>query len=213
VLPEERFEAYAEWARAELPSSLRDLLVAPNHTLGYTYGVQWARPIARPDRLLRLQAELTNVERSPTLRDRPIGTFYASRRVLEGYTQRGQVLGASIGPGSSSQWAALDYIAEGWSAGVFASRIRWHKDEHDDIDWPVYAGWCEHDVSLLKGLRGGYAGTLGRLSAELTGGRRLNAFFQAGPGCPTGANHRDPNNTTLSITLSPSLARFAARRP
>ena len=212
VLPDDGFEAYAELARAELPTSARDFLVSPNHTLGYTYGLQWARAVATADRLLRLQAELTNVEKSPTFRDRPAGSFYASRRVLEGYTQRGQVIGASIGPGSSSQWAALDYVAPSWTVGLTASRIRWNQDAHDRIAWPEYAGWCEHDVSLLTGLRGGYSSAYGRVAAEVTNGRRLNAFFQSGPGCPFGPERRDPYNTTFSISVSPFAPPLGGRR-
>src|SRR5262249_38217215 len=76
VLPRDGVEVYFEWSRTELPTSLRDLLVAPNQSEGYTLGMQWAGAVRHRTAVLRFQTEFTYLEKSPTLRDRPEGTFY-----------------------------------------------------------------------------------------------------------------------------------------
>jgi hypothetical protein len=205
VLPDDGFEAYVEWGRASFPKNLRDFLLEPHHSQGYTLGLQYARNTFSDRARLRLQAELSNLEQSPTFLGRPIGTWYTSRAVLQGYTNRGQVLGAAIGPGASSQFLGLDILTRQLSWGIFASRIRWDNDAFYTIAWPSYKGWCEHDVSLAPGLRGGYAGRWGTLSGELTLANRLNVFFDNQSECPKGNLIRDERNRTLRVTLSSPL--------
>jgi hypothetical protein len=65
----------------------------------------------------------------PHLRGPPAaaGLLHRPRRP-RGFTSRGQPLGAAVGPGSQSQWAALDYVAPRWQAGLFAQRVRHQND-------------------------------------------------------------------------------------
>lgn len=201
VFPDDGFEAYTEWARLEFPYSLRDLLVAPNHSQGFTLGLQWARPAFRSEGRVRLQAELTSVEQSATFRDRPQGSFYTSRKVIQGYTQMGQPLAAAIGPGASGQWLAADYIEPVWSFGIFAGRIRWNEDIHSTYGFPIYQGYCIHDVSVFPGARASAGGKLGYISADVSFGNRLNAWFQEQSGCPKGNSTMDIRNRTITVTV------------
>ena len=202
VFPTAGFEAYAELGRTRLPTSVRDLLVDPNHTQGYTLGLQWARP-ARRSGGVRLQAEVTQLEASSTQVDRPTGSWYTSRNVVQGYTNRGAILGGSIGPGASSQWLALDYLARGWRFGIFGGRIRWNQDVHSATEWPVHVGYCNHDVSVYPGARAAASGRFGYLSLNYTMQHRMNVFFQNDGGCPNFGPRLDIRNNTLSITFSP----------
>ena len=203
VLPDDGFESYLEWGRAEMPANVRDLLVAPNHTQGYTLGLQYARPVDRAGSLVRVQAEATNVEQSSTFQDRPTGSWYTSRAVLQGYTQRGQVIGAAIGPGASSQWLASDFVRPAWSAGLFAARIRW------DDDAQFFAenrASCTHDVSVLVGARGGHRSRAGAITASLALANRLNSFYQNNSFCFSELNDRvDTRNTTFALTFVPRV--------
>jgi hypothetical protein len=152
LFPASGLEVYAEMGRSEFPVSLRDFLEQPNHTEGYTAGLQWlGGPVWRSGRV-RLQAEATFIEQSTTYRFRPIGSWYTSHAVPQGYTERGQPLGAAIGPGASSQWFATDYMAGSWQVGGYFSRVRWLEDAHSQ--YPNERARCTHDVSLLPGVRG-----------------------------------------------------------
>ena len=201
VFPADGFEAYTEWSRLEFPISVKDLLVAPNHTQGYTLGVQYIRPAIRSNGRIRVQAELTSVEQSATFRDRPQGSYYTSRRVVQGYTQMGQPLAAGIGPGASGQWAAADYIEPSWSVGLLAGRIRWNEDFHSTYGFPLYLGYCSHDVSVFPGARASAGSRFGYISADIAFGNRLNAFFQEQSGCPKGNSVLDIRNRTITVTV------------
>ncbi len=98
-VPAYGLETYVEWARADFPVSLRDFLEQPVHSRGYTAGVQWTTPVSNAGSF-RAQGEVTSVEQSTTYRFRQQGSFYASRAVIQGYTNRGQMLGSGLGPGS-----------------------------------------------------------------------------------------------------------------
>jgi hypothetical protein len=203
VMPESGLETYVEWARNDFPKSLRDFLVYPGHSQGYTLGLQWSTPAFRPDGRARIQAEVTNLEQSPSFRDRAIGSWYTSRRVIQGYTNQGQVLGAAIGPGSSSQWLAWDYLAPTWSSGVYAGRIRWNEDMRSVYNWPSYLQYCNHDVSLYLGGRAARHTRFGFISADLALMNRLNFLFQKQSTCTDNFSQKDVRNHTLTITFAP----------
>ncbi len=206
VFPADGLEAYAEWARQELPKSVHDFIVDPSQSHGYTLGLQYRKPAPLTKATFRVQAEVTTLEQSPTFKNRPVGVFYTSRRVIQGYTQLGQPIGASIGAGASSQWLALDRVGPKGSIGVTFNRIRWNEDVRSTYNWPAFVAYCNHDVSVLPGLRGGRALGGGYLSGELIAGTRFNEFFQNQSGCPTGGPSRiDVHNTTISLAFTPFL--------
>ncbi|MGI9179340.1 MAG: capsule assembly Wzi family protein [Longimicrobiaceae bacterium] len=201
VLPEDGVEVYAEWARAELPLSLRDLLRDPNHTQGYTLGLQWAGAV-RGSALVRIQAELTQLEQSPTYRHRPATSFYSSQQVPQGYTQRGQIIGAAIGPGGSSQWIAADYLESEWGVGLFGGRIRWENDAYyrHALDGRLYTA---HDVSVLGGVRAQYRFPALEVGAEVIRQQRLNYLFQNWSFNLDALLAVDQPNTTVRLLVTP----------
>jgi hypothetical protein len=197
------FEVYGEWARFEQPASFKDFLEFPGHSQGYTTGLQWTTPKG-DSRVLRVQAELTNLEPSATWRVRPVYGSYTSRVVPQGYTHRGQVIGASIGPGASSQWLAFDLMEEGWKAGVFGGRIRWDAAAQftDVVLEPK-----REDVSLFWGIRAAKDLEGWTLSGELSHGVRINYLFQTFYPDPNSgkAEGVDVANTTLSMTFTKAV--------
>jgi hypothetical protein len=127
--------------------------------------------------------------------------------VIQGYTNKGQVLGASIGPGASSQWLAVDYLGPGWRVGGYFGRIRWNQDVHNHAGFPIYVGYCNHDVSLYPGVRGARQGRFGSISADLSLQNRFTPFFQNGGGCHNNGKRLDIRNNSLSITFEPFSRR------
>lgn len=202
VMPGAGAEVYGEWGRTALASG-RDLLIAPNHTQGYTLGMQWSRPLRSEESRLQVQAEVTTVEQGATFRDRPVGTWYASRRVVQGYTHRGEMLGAAIGPGSSAQWLAVDYFTPRSSIGGYVGRTRWNEDIRSVVEWPDYMQYCNHDVSTYFGVRGSRPGPWGTVAADFSYAKRINSFFQVASCFSPG--RRDLGNATLRLTIVPKL--------
>ena len=199
VFPESGFETWAEWSRMELPRSFRQYLEIPQHTQGYTLGLQWANTLAN-DRHFRLQTEVTYLEQTQVVADRPTRDYYTGRAAVQGFTQRGQILGAAIGPGSSSQYAGADWMARLWQAGVFAGRIR---SENDAIYREGGARNTQHDVTVYAGVRAGARIPRADVSASLTRGRRLNYLHQSlyYIGSPVVAS--DFRNTTFTMAVAP----------
>jgi hypothetical protein len=209
VFPGHGLESWFEWARFEEPASLRDLFVAPNHSQGYTVGLQWARETGIPADF-RLYAEISYLEPSTTYKERPVFSAYTSRAVEQGYTQRGQVLGASIGPGASSQWLAADLLGGRWRAGAFAGRIRWNEGALVREDPPSI---LSHEISVIAGVRAGVTVAGLRLHSELAREGRLNYMFQnpiIGLDDPEGVDIR---NLSLRFSVQPAVGPRRAPPP
>jgi nucleoid-associated protein YgaU len=209
IFPDDGFEVYAEWSRLDRPTSLLDLLLDPGRTQGYVLGLQRAWTVG-PEGVLRLQGELTSLEQDEP--GRRGASFYTSPDVTQGYTHRGQVLGAGIGPGSSSQWLAADYVAPRWQLGAFVERIRLDNDAY--YEWPAVLPYLGHDVSTGMGLRGGYRWEGGlRIDGEASSSNRMNFLFQNwAENWYRGDNSVDFRNLALRLRLS-WYGRAAAPAP
>jgi len=183
----------------ELPRSIKEYLTVPQSTQGYTIGLQYAQP-HRNESYFRLQGEVTYLEQTQVLANHPPTDYYTGRAAPQGFTQRGQVLGAAIGPGSSTQFVGMDWMARSWQVGAFAGRTR---TENDAMYREPSARASGHDVTIFSGVRGGVRLRWTDVSGELTVGRRLNYLFQSDYylGSPVVAT--DIQNVTLAITLSP----------
>ncbi len=154
VLPESGFEVYGEWARNDHSWELRDFLLEPEHSQGYTLGLQKALEL-QADRVLALNVEFTHLEKSTTDQVRAVPTYYAHDIVKQGYTQKGQVIGAGIGPGGDSQFLGADLYARWGKAGLFVERIVHDNDAYYHWARPNNGQtYCCHDVSFDIGMRG-----------------------------------------------------------
>ncbi len=150
AFPEVGFEAYAEYARNDFSGDARDLIVQPDHSRGYTAGFR--KVLTPTPHTWVLTGEATDLA-NPRIDDLRIApTYYVHSPNLEGYTNRGQLLGAAIGPGSSSQYLGLDrYSARGrWS--VFLEHIRYDDDYAVPALTGVTNGFRLHQVDLTAGV-------------------------------------------------------------
>jgi len=177
ALRDSGFEVYWEWARNDHSWDFRDLLLEPEHSQAYVLGLQKSLALSG-NRLLALHFELTRLEREPTyVTGRPSPTYYAHHIVTQGYTQRGQVIGAGIGPGGNAQGLGLDYYAP-WG--------RWQLLLQRDVrDEDAYYTWaiandvdsCCHNVLYSLGLSGmKFVGDFD-LGAGLIATREFNRYF------------------------------------
>jgi hypothetical protein len=145
-----------------------------------------------------VQAEATSLEQTWRL-GRHVASFYTSRAVAEGYTHRGQVIGAAIGPGASSQWLAADYLFPDRRFGVFAGRIRWE----NDVMYlrAVQPTFHSHDVTVLLGARGGRRIGPFDVGAEALVSRRANYLFQNQAASFRELYEVDVRNFTVALDL------------
>jgi hypothetical protein len=106
-------------------------------------------------------------------------TYYAHGIVGQGYTQRGQVIGAGIGPGGNSQHVGADLYAPWGRAGLYVQRdvrdndayYRW-VDANDVVYGNLY-----HHVPVHVGVHGlAFTGPVD-LGGGLTVTREFNRYF------------------------------------
>ncbi len=205
-LPKDGGEIWLEWARAELPENLRDLLQSPNHTQALTIGLQKVSATPWSGWTWRVGAEYSQTNQSSTYRERPTGSWYTSRAVQGGFSQKGQVIGAMIGPGSVTQRVGTDLAGARFSLGAFVSRIKWDDDSFYTIPRPNGNGLCKHDVSLAYGVRGSARTGAGWMEATLTNQRRLNVYWQALGLCFANEELQiDKRNLSLEFRFRPIL--------
>jgi len=120
-LPAANGEIYGEFFREDHSYDLRDLFVQPNHNSAYSFGFRKLSYLPRFDFVIA-NLEFTNLTISQLQQVRPQGNFYTHTPIGQGHTNRGQLLGAAIGPGSNSQFFSLDFYKKNLTVGLFAQR-------------------------------------------------------------------------------------------
>lgn len=123
VLPESGFETFLEWARTDANADFHGLLTEAEHSVAYVAGFQ--KVVERERDWLRFYGEVANLNpRLPAFRHMAGGYWYQHSTVRQGYTNRGQLLGASIGRGSDSQLLGADFLSSWGLGGLYIERVR-----------------------------------------------------------------------------------------
>ncbi len=197
ALPRSGLRAYTELARSRPTNAVRDILTVPNEGLAYQVGIE--KLIRRESANWMFLVEAMSLEQGIDVQERPPRDFYTGDGTPQGWTQRGQLLGAGIGPGGQSQWISADRIAPLWSAGLYAERVRWNNDALFRQYLP-YAN--RHDVSLRVGARAGFRRLGYDVVLDACLGNRLNYLFQNNAFLP---EYRtvDVRTLRLHVTLTP----------
>jgi hypothetical protein len=180
ALPESGFEVYTEWARTDHAWNFRDFVLEPEHSQGRTLGLRHSTHLAE-GRLLVLGLEVTDLAKTTTSQVRDNPTYYEHWVVRPGYTHRGQLMGANVGPGGSAQAITTDLYAPWGRAGLVLDRrvhdndaFYFHAASREDVDS------CCHHASFSIGprmllFRGDF-----EMEAQSTLTRELNRYFVRG---------------------------------
>jgi hypothetical protein len=156
ALPASNFEVYASLGRNDHAFDQRDLILEPDHSTAYVVGLQklFLQPGAG---FVRLRTELTSLANGLTQTIRPAPTWYAHHIVIQGYTERGQVIGGQAGPGGRQADLGIDVYRRWGSVGAFVDWRRVNDDFHFSHYRPgsgeIYAA-ARHDVFFGSGIRG-----------------------------------------------------------
>ena len=111
LLTGSRAEVYFEYGKNDHAWNTRDFLMSPEHSRAYTLGMTKLIPYkGRNDEYIHLGIELTHMEQSIDRILREAGEWYTHHEVFHGYTNRGEVLGAGIGPGGNFQSMNVSWV-------------------------------------------------------------------------------------------------------
>ena len=192
--------AWAEVGRAGRLPKDKQFFAIPYQGLVYVVGADRALVSRRGTVLVSFEA--ANLEQPTDVRGAKRQDFYTSASIPQGWSQRGQPLGYSTGPGSNSQWLSLDWIARQWSLGAFAERARWNEDAfvRQYLPYPN-----RHDVTVRGGVRGGIVWRGTEFSLEGGIGHRLNYLFQNASFLP-GYRTVDVSVPSLRFAIAPAMS-------
>jgi hypothetical protein len=176
VFPEVGFEGYVEWSRTDHAWDLQDFILEPEHSQGYTLGFQRVTSF-NARRAFVLRGELTHLESAPTFQLRPRPTYYEHGAVTQGYTHRGQILGARVGPGGNAQSLGFDWY-DGWGSASFFARRQVHDNDAFWV-WAENTGasFDQHNVSLDFGADALFFVGEFQLGAGLTFTHEMSRYF------------------------------------
>lgn len=155
LLSKEKAEVYAEFGRNDHAGNARDLIMEPEHSSAFTIGLRKLFP-TRKSGDLELSFELTNLQMPSTQLVREQQSWYTHNKARDGYTQRGQIIGAGIGPGGNSQSLGLKWIKGLRQAGVLLERVV----HNNDFYYSAFAStgeywrhWVDFSIQLNKSWR------------------------------------------------------------
>lgn len=194
----------AEIAWQEPPTGLRDLLTRAAHTRAFTLSAQWMPPAQSrwAGRYARLEVTSLDLERVRADRPAPVD-FYSGRAAIQGFTQRGRLLGAVVGPGGQSVWAEAGLPATEWL--TIGGHLGWSRFNNDAFARERWRNFNRRESAIEVGGRVdvGWRGQRVRLEGGVQ--RRANFLLQNGFANPLGIRTISPVNpfVTLAVDWNP----------
>ncbi len=135
LFKESNLELYIEWARNDFSPDTYYIIRYPFHTQAWTAGIQKIYNFSQEYKLAFL-FESTFIESSRDYEFLWPTTFYAHHLITQGYTNKGQWLGAGIGTGGNSQYLGIKLYSQKKHFTFFIQRrntdldYTWYIDNH-----------------------------------------------------------------------------------
>ncbi len=192
--PGSGFDVYGEFGREDFSADLRDLLLEPDHSASTNLGFRkaWMNGTT----ISAIRAEGFSYEASAGSRTRGEGQTYIHGTLFQGHTNRGQLLGANVGPGSgSAQTVAYDRFTPSGLMTFFFSRATQH-ERAGTVAGAGATSTVSHAIDVMNSVGGEVSRFVGPFDI---GGRviitsNLNRNFL-----------NDVNNATFGLTISQSF--------
>ncbi|WP_316790842.1 capsule assembly Wzi family protein [Pedobacter frigoris] len=122
VMPESMSEIYFQFGREDHSWNLRDVFVEPEHSRAYIVGFNKLLPYkSKADEFIQVGIELSQLEPSGAKSVRNQGTWYSHGEVVHGYTNKGQIIGAGIGP-DNMQSINVSWVKKFKAIGLLVER-------------------------------------------------------------------------------------------
>jgi len=144
-------EIYVEYFREDHAYNLRDMIVDAEHSHAYLFGIRKLIPLkAYTNQFIQFNLEITQLEQTTTNPERASHYIYCHfAGIPQGYTNRGQLLGAGIGPGSNMQSISVSWVKKLKTIGLEFERIVQNNDFHNYAIRDPRAIWVDLGTSLL----------------------------------------------------------------
>jgi hypothetical protein len=192
LLSESKAEVYFEYGFADHSYNFRDFLMTPEHSRAYTLGLRKIVPYRSwMNEFIQIGIELSHFEQPIDRAIRNSGEWYTHSEVLAGYTHKGEVLGAGIGPGGNFQTVNVSWVKGLKQLGIQLERYEHNGDlanafgyrEWVDFSTAVFADWTYKEFIM---------------STKLQGIKSVNYQWQSRLG---GAPKKNPFNLNIELGL------------
>ena len=132
---EEHAEIYFEMGHNNFSGDLRDAVLEPNLSRAYIFGLRKLIPFngAKGESIM-VSAEVTQMAETSVDKIKTASGWYTSEGIPHGYTNRGEILGAGIGPGSNLQSIEVSWVKGLKRIGLQAERYL----RNDDFYYYAY---------------------------------------------------------------------------
>lgn len=111
-------EIYGEFNFNDSKFNLRDLISDSDHSRGVTLGIHKLFDSKKNNSKMEFHWEWTQLEQTAGRLVRSAGSWYMHGRVKHGFTNKGEVIGAGIGPGSNSQYLSVSKLNQNKRLGI-----------------------------------------------------------------------------------------------
>jgi hypothetical protein len=144
-------ELYCEYFREDHAYDTRDLILEPDYEHAYLFGIRKMFPLNRhKDQYIQFKLEVTQLAQTSTNPERPEGEIYLHYAgISQGYTNKGQMLGAGIGPGSNLQSASISWIKSLKTIGIQMERYEHNLDFFNAVIEDPRANWVDISASVF----------------------------------------------------------------
>jgi len=193
-------EIYFEFYHNDSKQNLRDLFLDSEHSRASTLGLQKVFQ-GKKDNFL-FSWEWTQMEQSASRLIRNAGSWYQHGYVYDGYTNKGEVLGSSIGPGSNSHFISLERLRDNEKVGLALEIVENDNDFYHEAfasanDFRRYWKDINFHINFHKGFKK-YV-----ISSNLIYSRSLNYQWELNDNTePYYHPGKDTNNFHCSIKLT-----------
>lgn len=147
------FEFYGEYGTRDNDRKLADFMITPESGRAFTFGFSHLMELRKPGHYFQISSEMTQT--GETIREdiRDLKTWYIHDHVVDGYTHKGQVLGAGNGPGSNVIFVELAWVHDMNRIGFQMERIVYNNDFYY-YRYEASKDWRNKYVDLVPSLIG-----------------------------------------------------------
>jgi hypothetical protein len=154
---------HGTWGRGDFFLDIEDLLTEPDHNQFWSVGFHraWSGTVDLSEWTMSVEyasSAASSTQNSAVVRGPAGSTVYRHDGGGDGHTQRGQLLGPSIGPGARAGYMSLDRTEAGRLDGFLVERILWDIDafsreikknfpDGQDREW-LFAGRVSRTINI-----------------------------------------------------------------
>jgi hypothetical protein len=206
VWPEEQAEIYFEYGIDNNTNTVRNSLLQPNDGRAYIVGIRKMLPFnAKGDEHIMISIEATQLGETNTDKVLGLTEWYVNPYIRQGYTNRGESLGAGIGPGANLQTLDISWVKGLKRIGLQLERYL-HNDDFYYYTFNDTQDWRRHWVDLSAALNGEWNYKKFIFNAKLMGVYSLNYQWYLDPSLErVGAPYYVPGQTKFNLQAQAGL--------